>query len=200
MDSRHIESSWHGAGLFPFNPKRALRTIERESTPELATTPTQPTTPSPFDAFDQVFINSSPPEAQSLTEANELLLSTIALGTAPSTPVKRYIQRLAHGTEQLRVRSIIHQHDADNLRSIVKNRTARGKGKRAILKGHYHIATPELHKAVVEAEKETRRREKKGAVRKSGESGHDHADQICEEEGYRQSESVAEDYNVVVVE
>ncbi len=56
---QNVESAWRGAGLFPFNPQRALHTIAREMTPELV----RPTTPTQFDIFDQVFVTSSPPDA-----------------------------------------------------------------------------------------------------------------------------------------
>ncbi|ODQ69423.1 hypothetical protein LIPSTDRAFT_334725, partial [Lipomyces starkeyi NRRL Y-11557] len=70
---QNIESAWRGAGLFPFNPQRALRTMVWDTTPELE----RPRTPTEFDIFDQVFVNSSPPDATSLRSANELLNSTI---------------------------------------------------------------------------------------------------------------------------
>jgi hypothetical protein len=44
----------------------------------------------------------------------------------------------------------------------VKARTERKKGKRAGLKGHFHISTKELRDAVIEAEKETVGKQKKG--------------------------------------
>jgi hypothetical protein len=78
------ESAWRGAGLFPFNPQRALRTIAREKTPE----PERPKTPTQFDIFDQVFVNSSPPDAAILQKANELLNSTIENRTTVTTPVR----------------------------------------------------------------------------------------------------------------
>ena len=111
FDHFHIEVAWRGAGLIPFNPQRALRTLERSPTPE----PERPKTPTQFDIFDQVFVNSSPPDAANLQAANELLNTTIAARTIPSTPVRQYIQKLTVGTEQLRARSILHQHDTNNL-------------------------------------------------------------------------------------
>lgn len=70
------------------------------------------------------------------------------------------------GTEQLRARSVVHQHDANNLRSIIKRRTTRTKGKRVALKGHFHISTQELCDAVIEAEKHTKKRAKKKGDKK----------------------------------
>ncbi|KAK6591848.1 hypothetical protein H4I96_12125 [Botrytis cinerea] len=150
---QNIESAWRGAGLHPFNPQRVFRTLGREFTPEveISKEPTQ------FDIFNQVFVNSSPPDVAILQTANNLLNSTIENDTTLSTPVRQYIRKLTTGTEQLRARSIVHQHDANNLRSIMKKRTTRTKGKRVVLKGHFNISTQELCDAVVEAEKATKK-------------------------------------------
>ncbi|KAK6591284.1 transposase [Botrytis cinerea] len=112
--------------------------------------------PTQFDIFNQVFVNSSPPDVAILQTANNLLNSTIENDTTLSTPVRQYIRKLTIGSEQLRAQSIVHQHDANNLRAIMKKRTIRKKGKRLVLKGHFHISTQELCDAVVEAEKATK--------------------------------------------
>ncbi|APA16038.1 hypothetical protein SS1G_10153 [Sclerotinia sclerotiorum 1980 UF-70] len=149
---QNIESAWRGAGLHPFNPQRVFRTLGREFTPEveISKEPTQ------FDIFNQVFVNSSPPDVAILQTANNLLNSTIENDTTLSTPVRQYIRKLTIGSEQLRAQSIVHQHDANNLRAIMKKRMICKKGKRLVLKGHFHISTQELCDAVVEAEKATK--------------------------------------------
>jgi hypothetical protein len=196
LDTQHIDSSWRGAGLFSYNLKRALRTIEKETTPEAKTT-IQPT---PYDAFDRVFVNSSPPDAQSLQKANEPLLSTIERRTILSTPVRKYIRKLALGTEQLRAKSIVYQHDANNLRSIVKKRTTRTKGKRVILKGHFYISTQELHKGVVEAELDTKTRAKKKMKTKGRAVSYEaESEEDIEEEARDELESEIEDCVIVDV-
>ena len=71
--TQNIKSAWRGSGMIPFNPIRALRTIDQD-------TPCQPETPaipSKFDIFNQVFVNSSPPDISTLHKANELLISTL---------------------------------------------------------------------------------------------------------------------------
>ena len=67
-----------------FNPQRALYIIERETTPrsERLKTPIQ------FDIFDQVFVNSSPPDKATLWTANELLNTTIEACIIPLTSVR----------------------------------------------------------------------------------------------------------------
>jgi hypothetical protein len=197
FNQSHIEAAWRGSGLLPFNPQRALRTIERSPTPELE----RPKTPTQFDIFDQVFVNSSPPDAANLQAANELLNTTIATHTIPSTPVRQYIQKLTVGTEQLRARSILHQHDANNLRSIIKQRTTRTKGKRVVLKGQFHISTQELYDAVVAAEKATKKqKEKKRKTKAKVRSYEVWNNEKAEEEGQDESESEIGDCIIVDVE
>ena len=195
LDTQHIDSSWRRAGLFPFNPKRALRTIEKETTPE-AETPIQAT---PYEAFDRVFMNSSSPDAQSLQKANELFLSTLDSRTIPSSPVRSYIQKLAFETEQLRVKTIVYQHDANNLQSIIKKRTTLTKEKRVILKGNFHISMQELHKGVVEAELDTKTRAKKKVKTKERTVLYEAESKEDIEEARDELESKFEDCNIVDV-
>ena len=158
----------------------------QETTPEVE----RPKTPTQFDIFDRVFVNSSPPDAMDLQKANELLISTLQARTAITTPVRQYIQKMAIGTEQLRARSIVHKHDATNLRSIIKKRTTRTKGKRVVLKGHFHISTQELCDAVVEAEKATKRQaRKKGKKNGKGIANEAESEKDIEEEAENESES-----------
>jgi hypothetical protein len=196
FNSQHIESAWRGAGLFPLNPQRALRTIVQEAPLEVE----RPKTLTQFDIFNQVFVNSSPPDETNLRTANQLLNATMESRTMPSTPVRQYIQKLT-GTEQLRARSIVHRHDANNLRLIIKKRATRKNGKRVILKGHFHISTQKLCDAVIEAEKAT----KKQAGRKREEKGkaivyEAETDEDIEEEAEDDSESEIGDCIIVDVE
>lgn len=194
---QNIESAWRGAGLFPFNPARALRTLVRDIIPEVE----RPKTPTQFDIFDQVFVNSSPPDEEMLRTANSLFNSAINSRTVPTTPVRQYIRQLAAGTEQLRARSIVHQHDANNLRSIIKKRKTRIQGNRVVLKGHFHISTQELCDAVVEAEKATKRRAGKKAKLKSKANSYEVESEVdIEEEGSDECESEIGDFIVVDVE
>lgn len=95
FNCQNIESAWRGAGLFLFNRQRALRTIARETTPQVK----RPQTPTQFDIFNQVFISSLPPDAVRLREANELFNSTINDHTIITTLVRQYIRKLMAETE-----------------------------------------------------------------------------------------------------
>ena len=197
FNHQNIESAWRGPGLFPFNPQRALRTMAREVTTGVE----RPKTPSQFDIFDEVFANCSIPDATILREANELLNSTINNRTIITTPVRQYIQKLIAGTEQLLAQTIVHQHGANNLRSIIKKRKTHMKGKRVVLKGHFHVSTQELCDAVINAEKETKRRARKRAKTKGKTDSYEtESEEDIEEEDQHKSESEIEDCIIVDVE
>ena len=174
-----------------------LCTIIQEVTPEV----TRPKTPTQFNAFDQVFINSSPPNAVALQKANELLNSTIKDCTTVSTPIRQYIRKSTTRAKQLQAHTIVHQHNANNLRSIIKKHTTRKKGKRVVLKGHFHISTQELCNVVVQAEKETKK-QVKGKGKKKGKAiiYKTESDKDEEEEAEDQIETNTEDYIIIYIE
>lgn len=160
---QNIESAWCEAGLFLCNPQRALCMLAWETTSEAERSKTS----TQFDIFDQVFVNSSSSDEATLQTANELLNSTIEGCTISSTSVHQYIWKLAFETEQLWAWSIVHQHDAKNLWSILKKQKTHVKRKRVVLKGHFYISTQELCDAVVEAEKTTKYQVKRKRKRQS---------------------------------
>lgn len=119
----------------------------------------------------------------------------------PPTPVRQYIRKLAAGTEQLHAQSIVHKHDTNNLRSIIKKRTTCTKGKRMALKGHFHISTQKLCNAAVEAEEDTKRRVKKTMKRKSKAISYEpESEEEVEEEDQEESEGDIIDCTTVDVE
>ena len=83
-----------------------------------------------------------------------MLLTALNQGVL-NTPTKQYIHKLADETERLNTRNILQQRETDNLRSIIQKRRVQNKGKRAVLKGQFHISTKELQSQVVEAEAAT---------------------------------------------
>jgi uncharacterized protein YlxP (DUF503 family) len=99
-----------------------------------------------------VFINSSPPDFNTLQKANSVLSK--ALNEPLNSPTKRYIHKLADKTEQLSTHYILQKREVENLRNITQKRKAQ-KGKRAVLKSQFHISTQELQSQVVEAEAAT---------------------------------------------
>ncbi|KFY28223.1 hypothetical protein V491_00566, partial [Pseudogymnoascus sp. VKM F-3775] len=132
-------------------------TVIRAATlpPPTPATPQRPRTPIEHDIFEKVFQTSSPPDFNTLQKANSVLSK--ALNEPLNSPTKRYIHKLADKTEQLSTHYILQQRETDNLRSIIQKRREQNKGKRAALKGQFHISTHELQSQVAEAEAATQK-------------------------------------------
>src|SRR5258705_6622256 len=93
-----------------------------------------------------------------MPKANTVLSTVLEARTVLNTPTTRYSQKLANATERLNTQNFLQQRDADNLRAIIQTRRTQQKGKRAILKGQFHISTEELRSQVEQAEEATRQR------------------------------------------
>ena len=147
----NITSAWRGSGLQPFQPQTVIRAATLPTTDVVSE---RPHTPTEHDIFEKVFLNSSPPDFNTLQKANSVLSTALNEGVL-NTPTKRYIHKLADETEKLNTRHILQQRETDNLRSIIQKRREQNKGKRAVLKGQFHISTEELQSQVAEAEAAT---------------------------------------------
>ncbi|KFZ19103.1 hypothetical protein V501_00818 [Pseudogymnoascus sp. VKM F-4519 (FW-2642)] len=142
-----------GSGLQPFQPQTVIRAATLPTTDVVVVE--RPHTPIEHDIFEKVFLNSSPPDFQTLHKANTVLCTTISRSSALNTPIKRYINKLADETERLNTRNTLRKRETDNLRLIIQKRRTQNKGKRAVLKGQFHISTEELQSQVIEAEAAT---------------------------------------------
>ena len=63
----NIRSSWDGAGLYPFQPRKVIQRIRGSDIPPLTLTPP------PTDIFETTLLYSSPSDAVSMHEANKAL-------------------------------------------------------------------------------------------------------------------------------
>ena len=128
------------------------------------TTDDRPKTPQQHDIFETVFQNSSPPDISTLRKANITLATALQARTVLNTLTTRYIQKLADETERQNTRIFLQQREVDNLRAITQTRRKQNKGKRAVLKGHFHISTKNLRSQVVAAESSTQQRATRSAT------------------------------------
>jgi len=62
ITTSNIQGGWRGAGIFPLNRHRVLRTISEQVTPS----------PSPAETTSAFLISSSPPDVITLRTANEV--------------------------------------------------------------------------------------------------------------------------------
>lgn len=91
VSASNIQGGWRGAGLFPLNRHRVLRTISYLTTPS---PPKQAETIIPY------LITSSPPDVKRLRSANKAFNEAL-LDTALPTPVRRHGQKLSGVAEQI---------------------------------------------------------------------------------------------------
>jgi hypothetical protein len=146
----NIKSAWRGSGLLPFQPQKVIRAA---TLPLTYVKPQRPKTPTEHDIFKKVFQTSSPPDFNTLQKANSVLSKALNEDIL-NTPTKSYIHKLVDETEQLNTHYILQKREVENLHNITQKRRAQ-KGKRAILKGQFHVSTDELRSQVIEAEAAT---------------------------------------------
>ena len=154
----------------------------------------RPKTPQQYDIFETVFQNSSPPDITILRKANITLATALQARTVLNTPTTRYIQKLADETERQNTHIFLQQREADNLRAIIKTRRKQNKGKRAVLKGHFHISTENLRSQVVAAETATQQRATRTATTTATET------QIAEIDDNNSEEGSQEELDCIIVE
>jgi len=158
INTSNILGGWRGAGLFPLNKQRILHQLfDKHPTPS----PPQQTT-----TLNLFLNNSSPPDALVLHSANAAFNSAL-FQTEAITPVKTHGRRLSRITERLYAENAILRKENSELKTQIRKRKERTKGKRLVLKNIYAIATEEVQQALAAAQRATREGRKKGKQRKS---------------------------------
>jgi len=159
----NIEGGWHGAGLFPFDPRKVLRKIGGSRSTPQSTTPTPPMLPSQTP-FHQ--ITSSPPDSLILRSANIALHQLISTAPLP-TPAKTYVRRLTNVAEQFQAELAIAQKQYTELHTVITARTERKSAKRKSLEGQVLVSRVEFVEEFAKQEQATKDRKKgKGTKRK----------------------------------
>src|SRR5436305_4301491 len=119
--SDNVFGSWKGAGLLPFNPKKVLRRIEITPSPENSP-PSMTATTTPYD---NIFLTSSPPDADALQTANTALAEAVQpLGS----PIQNYLHRMNTRIERLETRLIVLEKDRNEAESVLSRRSKRDSG------------------------------------------------------------------------
>ena len=182
LTRQNIASAWRGAGLVPFDRKKALRYLPNERTNDGHIAKTPPCSP-PNKAFTPVYLNSSSPELAALRNANNFFQERIEV---LETPLRSHFRELAARTERHSTRNIIFEHENSNLRSLLNKRREVTKGKRSVIKGKFRLSREELRDGVLEAEKVTlegsRKKGKKSPNQAKALSGSDIEDADAPEE------------------
>ena len=88
---QNVNSSWEGAGLHPFQPRKVIRHVQTDI--DQQNQPAECTTPPLTNYFD-VALMTSPIDILDVQTANSELNQLIRNKTSLSTPAKNYIHRL----------------------------------------------------------------------------------------------------------
>jgi len=162
MTERNILS---GAGLFPFNPRKALRrhrsrpeaalTSEVKLNPgsEVQTLGTIAATP-PSRHFGRVPATPSQLDPIVLRSANEALHSKIQESIL-DMPIREYIPKLVGLSEHLHATNIIVERNHESLNAIVQKRREMAQGKHVVLKDQTLVTTEEVYQNLRVAEEVT---------------------------------------------
>ena len=122
--------------------------------------PPKPATPSLFPN------NSSPPDALVLRSANAAFNSALSQ-TEGASPLRNHGHRLSGITEKLFAENAIRRKENSDLRSQIRSRKERTKGKRLVLKDQYAIATEGIQKQLADAQRVTWKGKKRAKLQRA---------------------------------
>ena len=159
FSSQNINSSWSGAGLNPFQPRKVIRRVHDDSNSERATTP--PPTSNPFDNA----LLCSPVNISAFQAANSTLNQLVMNKQPLDTPARNYVLRLTQRSERLYAETVILQKEKTNLEGVVVVCRNAESGKRGVLKGRHSIATEDILEQVRTEEAKTQVKRNKSARR-----------------------------------
>ena len=159
ITASNIQGGWRGAGLFPLNRHRVLRTISDSATPPPPLREdSMPITP--------YLISSSPPDAITLRTTNEAFNKVIR-DSMLSSPVRNHGRRLSGIAEYFQADNAVLRKENGELKEFLNKRTERQSGKRVILKGKFMITTEQIYKDLADAEQKTKKKLSKRKQKKS---------------------------------
>ena len=151
LTEENIRSGWRGAGLVPFDPKKALRFLSPEPAARQVNEQMAPTTPK-RQFFPSIQLASSSPELGPLHQANLALQESVQI---LATPQREHCKILMTISERRSTRRILGQHRDSYSEKIQNSRKEARKGKRAILKGKYRLTQEVIVDEVQNAEEVT---------------------------------------------
>ena len=157
MTKCNIYSAFCGAGLVPFYPSKAIDRLPKKSPPL-----SPPQTPQERSILETTLITGSPPDINELKNANAQLIEWLEPGKLLSTPERQHIPRLAKSVEHLRAWLSIAEDRLEFMESVMGKWKERASGKRFILKDKFVYTQPEILEQLKAAERETKKRKKKG--------------------------------------
>jgi len=152
-----ISSGWRASGLWPLSAITVLEKVNLIPT----STPLPPRTPISTTPLDLLLLNSSPPDGTELRRANAALNAELEASNSLTSPVKRYITKMARAYELTHSELTTTRKEVVAQRELLRVRKNRKKGKRISLKGRFVFSTQEVLEIAKQAEEETAQKKTK---------------------------------------
>ncbi|EDN94559.1 hypothetical protein SS1G_10433 [Sclerotinia sclerotiorum 1980 UF-70] len=143
-------SSWRGAGLVPFAPRKVLDILPFNSSQQSSTLQMRMSN----QDLDLSILRSSPPNGTKLRQANQIFNKALADNDSLASPTRRYAKRMTR---------LVESQNADE---VIETRKKRTKGKRVKLQGQFVFSSEEVLKMVREAEEKPKEKKPRGRPRK----------------------------------
>jgi len=143
----NIRSSWNGAGLYPFQPRKVIRRIQG------FVTPSPPSTPAPTDIFDTTLLHSSPSDTVNMHQANKELQGLLNTDSVLNSSQKRYISRLGQKAENYKARVIMLEKRVKDAQDVLSSRKRVDTGVRQYLRGKHVFTAEDVYEKVSNHEK-----------------------------------------------
>ncbi|KAI9883895.1 MAG: hypothetical protein M1823_004335 [Watsoniomyces obsoletus] len=112
--------------------------------------------------MQNLFLSDPAPSGLELRKANAALRRALSSRRPLTSPVKRYVSRLADASEHLEAQLAISEKTTKDCQTVFDARRRQKSGKRLVIKDKIVVTTKEIREGVRAAEEETAAKKKKG--------------------------------------
>jgi hypothetical protein len=161
--SFHIESGFRNTGIYPFNPKIVLDTLERPR----ETPPTKFATMLEIDDLSRILRERSTFSTPPPLNLREIADDVISRGVI-NTPSRRFIRDIIDFTESRDTDATLLRRELREKDQLLNTRKIRKKGKRVVLKGKIIVSRESIQRELEKLDKEAEEKKKKKGKKTKG--------------------------------
>lgn len=169
----NIQSSWNGAGLYPFQPRKVIRRIRGLDTPPPTATP-----PPTDNIFETALLHSSPSDIVNMYEANKALQMALNSSSALDSSQKDYVRRLGQKAESYKARIIMLEKRIETAQGVLSARKKVETGVRQYFKGKHLLSAGDIYEKVASHEKIIEERKNKKQRKTTTQATEESQDQV----------------------
>ena len=165
--SKNVQRGFRGTGIVLFDLNKILRCLTSSLSSTLTLEPQSCQSISPIDMpFKDSVLTSSPIDVNAVCTVNAALNNIVATKGPINSSARKYLNCLIRSSERLHASNAILHKENETLQALITARKPQKSGKRKIIEGKHLLTTAEIRKAVLDAEKVTKKR-KTGSVTKA---------------------------------